>query len=339
MHEGDQQRKSQLHGGQNRVVHYVELKDLAYRYQHFFETIAHLLNRLEDGLALGPMRLDLLHRFLQRLSGRSTCWGINDEGQLGEGTENSARFAPTEVLCLGWALQVALGANHACALLRNGTVRCWGDNQQGQLGDGTTENRADPVPVRGVAQAVELAAMANRSCARLRNGRVTCWGDGEGQGSAAADLGVEDVLQLAAGLGHLCLLVESSDDERAAPAPRSGGAASDAGAAGDGGDTASDAGGDASAEPDAPTGRVFCLGENDRGQLARSPETLEESDTPQAIVGLGGVVAITAGSMHSCAQRADGHVFCWGDDMSGQLGRIPSWIRPTPVEVRLPASE
>jgi alpha-tubulin suppressor-like RCC1 family protein len=71
---------------------------------------------------------------------------------------------------------VAAGWEHSCAVLNDGTVRCWGANDQGQLGDGTNEDRSEPVPVVGVSGAVGLTLGLEHSCAWTREGEVWCWG-------------------------------------------------------------------------------------------------------------------------------------------------------------------
>ena len=111
--------------------------------------------------------------------GTVKCWGLNTSGQLGDGTNYGPRLLPTTVTNLSGAVSLALGESHACALLSNGTVKCWGDNTYGQLGDGTKTNRTIPVTVSGLTGVSSLADShygASRSCATLINGSVKCWG-------------------------------------------------------------------------------------------------------------------------------------------------------------------
>jgi alpha-tubulin suppressor-like RCC1 family protein len=75
-----------------------------------------------------------------------TCWGGNDEGELGRGTRTIGEEPqPIEKLR---ARDIALGADHACAITPEGAVHCWGSNRNGQIGDNTTERRLKPTPVQ-----------------------------------------------------------------------------------------------------------------------------------------------------------------------------------------------
>jgi hypothetical protein len=73
------------------------------------------------------------------------------------------------------AVQIAIAEGHACARMADGTVRCWGDNTEGEVGDGTTTERHIPVAVRGIHDAIDVIAGLSYSCARLASGRVRCW--------------------------------------------------------------------------------------------------------------------------------------------------------------------
>jgi alpha-tubulin suppressor-like RCC1 family protein len=119
--------------------------------------------------------------------GTARCWGLNDHGQLGDGT-TSTRILPVVVKSsasknLSGITQLGPdGIGNMCALLVDGTARCWGDNGFGQLGDGTTTNRLFPVPVKNAAgngsltDITRLAAAGQYTCARVVDGSVRCWG-------------------------------------------------------------------------------------------------------------------------------------------------------------------
>ncbi|NTX05516.1 chromosome condensation regulator RCC1 [Myxococcus sp. CA040A] len=82
--------------------------------------------------------------------GRVRCWGLNGDGQLGDGTRIH-RAAPVEVTALGDdVVDLSAGATSTCAVMRDGQVRCWGANALGQLGDGTQSDRVEPAVVQGL---------------------------------------------------------------------------------------------------------------------------------------------------------------------------------------------
>ena len=121
---------------------------------------------------------------------RVWCWGANASGQLGNGT-TSASNVPVQVALPDTqeAARVSVGADHACAVMPDGTVWCWGGNASGQLGDGTTTASATPVQVKGV-KAVLIGAGAGHTCASTTAGRLVCWGsNAQGQlGTAPGDV-------------------------------------------------------------------------------------------------------------------------------------------------------
>jgi alpha-tubulin suppressor-like RCC1 family protein len=233
------------------------------------------------------------------VAGSVKCWGANLSGQLGDGA-NANRNVPVAVSGLALpVVYVAAGGSHTCALSTRGSVKCWGANFAGQLGDGTTVNRSLPVDVAGLPSGVTaLAAGAEHTCA-LVAGEVRCWGAnfagqlGDGTNANRDTPTVVATLPypataIAAGGSHTCAMLAS--------------------------------------------GQVKCWGSNFSGQLGDGTNT--NRNAPVDVVGLSwGVSAVAAGSEHTCALVAGG-TRCWGANFSGQLGNATSANHNSPVEVR-----
>lgn len=256
-----------------------------------------------------------------------------------------------DVVELGSSL--AAGNGHSCARTPEGTVECWGKNDDGRLGDGTTLERSAPVGVLGLADVVEIQAGTGHTCARIRDGSVRCWGRNDrgalGDGTTdnrSAPVTVRDltdVEKLSAGAWNTCALLSDRSI-------RCWGA-NTYGALGDG--TATDrttpvtvvnlpnavdlAAGDDFACALGEDGTVRCWGFIFPGGLVGTfaqDGTITGASSPVPIPDLGNdVVAIDAGYGHVCALRADTTVRCWGANTNGQLGDTTRTHRVTPVEV------
>ena len=265
--------------------------------------------------------------------------------------------APTAANQLGGVSMVAAGGDHTCALLATGGVECWGDNHYGELGDGSTADRSNPVAVSGLSSGVAaIAAGSNHTCALLDTGAVKCWGynrygqlgNGTATGADAANPTPVDVSGLSGGVAaitaggsHTCALLNTGGVTCWGWNRR--------GQIGDGQDCStgqcrrlvpSDVTGLASGAVaiDAgiyhtcallSTGGVACWGQNDTGQLGTttgSPCVDEQlvplacAPTPVDVLGLTGVTGLAAGEAHTCALLDAGGVTCWGSNASGQLG-------------------
>src|SRR2546425_583931 len=156
------------------------------------------------------------------LLGDSTvrCWGAGDSGQRGDGTFNNSSTVPVAVGGLTGAVTVVTGGYHTCALLSDGTVQCWGENVEGQLGDGTSgRSSSPPVRVSGLSGAVAVSGGYRHTCALLGDGTVQCWGrnlEGQlGDGTTTSSTtpvrvgGITSAVAIAAGQGgvHTCALL------------------------------------------------------------------------------------------------------------------------------------
>jgi alpha-tubulin suppressor-like RCC1 family protein/pimeloyl-ACP methyl ester carboxylesterase len=201
-----------------------------------------------------------------------------------------------------------MGDKHACSIFGGGKVACWGDNRFGQLGDGTTLHRNQPVLVSGITNALAVAAggeestaeedtLGQHTCALRANGAVWCWGANSygqlGNGTTTASPvpvavnGISTATAIAVGTEFSCALLS--------------------------------------------TGQVKCWGKNPNGQLGNGTKTA--SSTPVTVSGITTATGIGTGSQHGCARLGDSTLKCWGLNSSGQLGNGTLNTSSTPVTV------
>jgi alpha-tubulin suppressor-like RCC1 family protein len=217
-----------------------------------------------------------------RATGEVACWGEGQFGVLGNGTFDDSAV-PVAVSGLSDATNVDIGLNvYACARRASGGVVCWGDNNYGDFGDGTTTSSNVPEANTGVVDAVDVSTGWLHACATRATGEVACWGLddggqlGRGPSNSGQTLGVAnvsnvvDAVHVVAGGTYACAL-------RA-------------------------------------TREVSCWGNQFDGPWST------EVDTPTAIPGLDDIVALTVGDNHACALHATGEVSCWGAGGDGRLG-------------------
>ncbi|XYH92827.1 RCC1 domain-containing protein [Sorangium sp. So ce1128] len=108
------------------------------------------------------------HTCALRATGEVVCWGALTTG--------GAAVTPVRVEGIEGAVEITTGWNHDCARLASGKVLCWGNNEQSQLGDGTSEPRSEPVEVLGLDDAIQVSAGSRETCALRQGGKVVCWG-------------------------------------------------------------------------------------------------------------------------------------------------------------------
>jgi alpha-tubulin suppressor-like RCC1 family protein len=151
--------------------------------------------------------------------GAVSCWGNNLYGQLGNGTDDNSR-EPVRVQGLADASAITSNgtANHACALVAGGAVKCWGLNAYGQLGNGG-RNAYIPREVNGLAGATAVSAGQDHTCVLTSARTVKCWGDNRvgqlGNGTTTnpvtpVDVGLTDVVSIRAGAVHTCALTATA---------------------------------------------------------------------------------------------------------------------------------
>ncbi len=241
-------------------------------------------------------------------TGEVVCWGNNLSGQLGDGDAPNDKPSPVYVETapgtrLAGAQALALGGQHSCALLGTSEVRCWGRNDQGQLGNASQGNSSRAVAVLqatapdvNLVDVEALAAGFQHSCA-LAGGQVRCWGNNAlGQlGNPAANSpqttaaflvktstsDLSNVTSLAAGDGHNCVLVAG--------------------------------------------GPAHCWGDNTARQLGDGSVLSQQPQAVPVLQAAGGLafsnaLALSLGHFHSCARVAGSEARCWGSDAFGQIG-------------------
>lgn len=250
-------------------------------------------------------------------NGRVKCWGNNYLGQLrgtstepvGDAPNEMGNSLPTVNLGTGrTATALAAGGDNTCAILDDGTLRCWGNNLSGQLGQGSgnalidlgTGRTAVAVAVGGIP----VPASGSHVCAILDTGDVKCWGSngqgklglgdtdtrGDGPGEMGDSLPTVDLgsgrtaTAISAGVRHSCALLDD--------------------------------------------GRVKCWGYNAQGQLGLGDTDTRGDgpgemgdDLPAVDLGSGRTAtSISVGEHHSCARLDDASVKCWGSNNQGRLG-------------------
>jgi alpha-tubulin suppressor-like RCC1 family protein len=289
--------------------------------------------------------------------GHAYCWGRNEYGQLGNGTTTDSS-TPTLVSGLsGNAVAIAVGRSHACALTVGGLVFCWGFNQSGQLGNGTSTSSTVAAPVSGLAGAVAIAAGEQFVCAVVAGGLVECWGDNKagqlGNGmrggfsntpSIVKDLTTSSTpknVLISAGQTHACALTlkggvacwGANEEGQLGNGTTSNSAIPVLVHELDVGIVAIASGGLFSCAMSG-SGILHCWGHGTEGELGSgaSPPT---SSVPVSVSGFsGGIAAVAAGNNFSCAITLLGDALCWGDNSHGQLGNGETTSSPIPVPVR-----
>ncbi|MEZ5402009.1 MAG: BACON domain-containing carbohydrate-binding protein [Bryobacteraceae bacterium] len=248
------------------------------------------------------------HSAALRSDGALFAWGNNTNGALGDGTTSGTASPVAVAACAaasaggstpsGRSRRLAAAGNYGLVIRTDGVVLGWGENNSGQLGDGSTMNKTTPVVVQGVAGASQISAGTTHGLAVKSDGTVRAWGGNTsgqlGTGNLGASLtsvqipGLADVSTVAAGGSHS--LASKTD------------------------------------------GSVVAWGDNSLGQLGDG--TNVQRLTPTAVPGITDVVAVAAGENHSLALKNDGTVWAWGLNSNAQLGDHTFTNRNVPVEVK-----
>jgi alpha-tubulin suppressor-like RCC1 family protein len=243
---------------------------------------------------------------------------------------------------------ISSGWDHTCALLNPGTVKCWGRNDGGTLGDGTYTSRLTPVDVVGLTSSVASVSVGLiHSCTVTTTEAAVCWGvwhlgsfrfptwmpmvvDGLSTGVASISSGVINTCVVTTAGAAKCWgsndfgeLGDGTTTERQSPVDVVGLSSA----------VVAISVGSTHACAVTTGGGVKCWGSNTYGQLGDG--TFTDRLTPVGVTGLAsGVVAISAGNSHTCALTSAGAVKCWGNGFNGQLGNGSTGIlSAVPVDV------
>lgn len=225
------------------------------------------------------------------------AWGTNGFGNLGDGNTTTKSTVPVKVLNLTGVTDVASGSDHCLALKDDGTLWAWGNNADGELGNGATTLSRVPVQVSGLTGVIAFAAGEYHSLAVREDGTVWTWGKNNygqlGNGTTTNSSvpiqmsNLSNVIAVAGGKGHSAAL--KSD------------------------------------------GTVWTWGWNNNGQLGNG--TTANSTTPVQVTGLSGVKMITCGYYNTYAIKNDGTVWAWGWGDAGRIGNGTQSGSKIPVQV------
>ena len=225
-------------------------------------------------------------------NGSLKCWGQDNHGMLGDGGSNVDTNAPSSnPVNLGTsrtAVGVSTGYYHACALLDDGSVSCWGQGNYGQLGYGGTSPMSTPIQISslGVARtAVAITSGQEHSCVLLDNGSVSCWGRNSmgqlGYGSSGSNTDQSNpILTSSFGNGRIAVGISSGDNHNCVILD---------------------------------DGSVSCWGRGADGQLGNGGTSNQNLPTLTSSLGTNRTaVALSSGAAHTCAILDNGQVTCWG---------------------------
>ena len=277
------------------------------------------------------------------------CWGLNDYGQVGDGTTDN-RLVPVEVLDNDYWFAISRNSETACGIKMDGTAWCWGRNDYGQIGDGTTNWDSNPTPVEvsGGDTWKAISAADTHNCGIKTDNTAWCWGHngagrlGDGTTTDSPTpvevSGGDTWKTITANSSNVCgiktdntawcwgrndysaILGNGTADDSSIPVEVYGGStwkAIDIGNTQGCGIKADDT--------------AWCWGYNVFGQLGDG--TTNTSDIPVPVSGDAKWKAITSPSTHSCGIKTDDTVWCWGPNSSGQLGDGTTDNSSVPVAV------
>jgi len=256
-------------------------------------------------------------------AGAAQCWGVNDHGQLGNGsTKDSQKPVPVSGLGSGVSVIVPM-RDHACAITRTGDAWCWGGNSVGQL-SASDGDRTVPTKVWSGVRAIGGTQFT--TCAITNSGAVVCKGAGYSNEEKAFEPQSDVVALTSGGYEHICALLSTGAvkcwDKGGIPTEKTGLSSNVTSLAAGGSHTCALT----------STGSVQCWGWNKYGQLGSGTNT--DSNQPVQVSGLSsGVKTIASQWNTTCALMYSGSVKCWGLGESGSLGPSYKVNKNTPIDV------
>jgi len=235
-------------------------------------------------ISLGPASS---HACALTTAGAVKCWGVNNEGELGNDSTVSSSVPVTANGLSSGAAAISVGEEHTCAVTRAGAVLCWGLNYRGELGIGSTTDSHVPAPVVGLSSgAVAVAAGDFHTCALTTAGAALCWGEGTLGELGNGQSGNSYIPVLVAGLNTTLTSITAGRFHTCALSP---------------------------------AGAVLCWGDGGSGELGNGLFTI--SSTPEPVFGLSGMAtAVSVSETNSCILTVEGGVQCRGRNDYGQLG-------------------
>jgi len=258
--------------------------------------------RVDTISGIVEVALGAVHACAREAGGQAHCWGSGTQGRLGN-LSSAIENSPVMVTNMSDAIRLGMsGGSTTCAIRRDGTLWCWGENSDGSVGDGTEVDALEPTAVSSTETFVDVDSRNSTTCGIDALSRVWCWGlNGDGQVGTGDTVSpqlvpvqvqmegggdLDGAVEVANGIYHTCAL----DD----------------------------------------VGEVWCWGRNFNGQLGRDTGG---ADAPSAgqVPGLPAMSHVDASAFSTCGVDLDGGVWCWGEGANGQLGDGASTSRATPA--------